>query len=126
MNDSSIVLTQAAIVERRREVFGSAARPLVHPDDIESGTICFRGDTTHIVRLAAAFKAMHEDHGPACRAVGLPVAEAEQLGMRLGGEKPRLGRYSGQQPLAWPTEWKQGHDMWIAEPRGRSKISPVW
>jgi hypothetical protein len=77
MNDGSKVLTQAAVVKRRREVFGSAARPLVHPDDIESRTISFRSNATHIVRLAAAFKAMHEDHGPACRAVWLPVAEAE-------------------------------------------------
>jgi hypothetical protein len=77
MNDGSIVLTQAAVVERRREVFGSAARPLVHPDDIESRPIGLRGDTAHIVRVAAAFKTVHEDYGPACGAVWLPMAEAE-------------------------------------------------
>ena len=77
MDDGSIVLTQAAVVERRRQVFGPAAGSLVHPDDIESRAIGFRGDAAHIVRLAAAFQAMHEDHGLACGAVWLPVAEAE-------------------------------------------------
>jgi len=50
---------------------------LIHPDDIESRAISFRGDATHIVRLAAAFKAVHEHYGLACCAVWLPVAEAE-------------------------------------------------
>jgi len=77
MNDGSIVLTQAAVVERRRQVLGPATGPLVHPDDIESGAIGFRGDATHIVRFAAAFKAVHEHYGLACCAVWLPVAEAE-------------------------------------------------
>ncbi len=77
MDDGSIVLTQAAVVERRRQVLGPATGPLVHPDDIESRAIGFRGDAAHIVRLAAAFKSVHEYHGLACCAGWLPVAEAE-------------------------------------------------
>jgi hypothetical protein len=77
MDDGSIVLTQAAVVERRRQVLGPATGPLIHPDDIESSAIGFRCDAAHIVRLAAAFKAVHEYHGLACCAVWLPVAEAE-------------------------------------------------
>ena len=77
MDDGSIVLTQAAVVERRCQVLGPAASTLVHPDDIESRAIGFGGDAAHIVRLAAAFQAVHEYHGLACCAVWLPMAEAE-------------------------------------------------
>jgi len=58
-------------------VLGSATGPLVHPDDIESRAIGFRGDAAHVVRLATAFKTMYEYHGLACGAVWLPVTEAE-------------------------------------------------
>ena len=77
MDNGSIVLTQAAVVERRGQVFGPAASTLVQPDNIESCAIGFRGYASHIVRLAAAFQAMHEYHGLAGCAVWLPVAEAE-------------------------------------------------
>ena len=77
MDDGTVVLTQAAVVERRREVLGPTASTLVQPDDIESRAIGFCGNAAHIVRLAAAFQAVHEYHGRAGGAVWLPVAEAE-------------------------------------------------
>ena len=58
-------------------MLGSPTRTLVHPDDIESCAIGFRGDTPHIVRLAGALKTMHKYYGLACGAVQLPVAETE-------------------------------------------------
>jgi hypothetical protein len=45
--------------------------------------------------------------------------------VRLGGEEPRLGRDSGKERSARPTAWEHGHDMWIAEPGRRCKISLV-
>jgi hypothetical protein len=87
MDDGSIVLTQAAVVERRCEVLGPATRTLIHPDNVESRAIGFRGDTPHIVRLAGTLKTMHEYHGLTRGAMRLPVAKAEQLGVRLGGKE---------------------------------------
>jgi hypothetical protein len=125
MDDGPIVLTQAAVVQRRREVFGPAARTLIHPNDIESCAIGLRSDAPHIVRLTGTLKTMHEYYGLACGAVRLPVTEAEQLGVRLCGEEPRLGRNSGKEPSARPTTRKHCHDMWIAEQGRRCKILPI-
>src|SRR5262245_49682584 len=126
MDDSSIVLTQAAVVERRRQVLGSSTRTLVHSDHIEARTIGFRGDAAHIVRLAAAFKAVHEHHGLAGCAVWLPVTITEQLGVRLSGEKSRRSRDSVKERSARPIAWEHGHEMSIAEPGCRYKISFLW
>jgi hypothetical protein len=68
---------------------------------------------------------MHEHHGLAGYAVWLPVAEAEQLGVRFGGEEPRLGRYSGKKRSARPTAREYGHDVRIAEQGCRCKLSQV-
>jgi hypothetical protein len=54
------------------------------------------------------------------------VAEAEQLGVRLGGEEARLDRDSGKKFSARPIAWENGHEMRIVEPGRRCKLSPVW
>jgi hypothetical protein len=46
--------------------------------------------------------------------------------MRLGGEEPRIGRYSGKEPTARPTAWEHRHEMWIAEQGCRCKVSLAW
>lgn len=125
MDDSLVVLTQAAAVERRCEVFDPATGSLVHSDDIKSRAIGFRGDAAHIVRLTAAFKAVHQYNGLARCAMRLPVAEAEQLGRRLSSEEPRLGGNSGKKRSAWPTAWEHRHDVWIAKQGCQCKVSPV-
>jgi len=60
----------------------------------------------HVMRLATAFKSVHKHHGLARSAVWLPVADAEQLSVRLGGEEPRLSWRACKEPSARPIAWK--------------------
>ncbi len=69
-------------------MLSSATGPLIQSDDIAARAIGFCGDAAHIVRLAAAFQAMHQDQGPAGGTMGLPVAVPEQLSMGFGGKEP--------------------------------------
>jgi hypothetical protein len=45
--------------------------------------------------------------------------------VRLGGEEPQLGRYSGKERSAKPITREQCHEMWIAEQGCRCEILPV-
>ena len=61
------------------QVLDPAAVPLVQPDDVESPLLGRVRRPQHVVRLAAAFQAVHEDQGGAPFGVGLPVGVAEEL-----------------------------------------------
>ena len=84
------------------------------------------GAAERVGGLVGALGAGEEGVGGAGGVWRVAVAEAEEWGGRFGGEEPRLGRDAGKGRWARPIAWEHCHEMWIAEPGGRCKISPVW
>jgi hypothetical protein len=70
------------VIESGRQVLGSTAVALVESDHVEPGPPRFPGDAAHVMRVAAPFQAMDQDERGMSVSVRLPVAVAEELGMR--------------------------------------------
>jgi len=98
-------------------MLGSSTGPLVHADDVASCAIGFFPDTAHVVRVAATFKAMDQDDGRTCRAIRLPMAEAEQLRPRFNSEEARFIGDILQEPVAGPVPRHECHEVSVSEGR---------
>ena len=63
-------------------MLGSPAGALIESDHVEPGLPRFPGDAAYVMRVAATFQAMDQDERGMPVSVRLPVAVAEELGLR--------------------------------------------
>ncbi len=57
-DDGSVIAAETAVIQSGREMFGSAARALVHAYDVEADAIGLDCNTSHISGITAAFESM--------------------------------------------------------------------
>ena len=78
-----IIFRKARMAECRRQVFRSAAIPLIHPQNVESTLVGSLGNSQHIRRLARTLKTVNEYQCVMEAWTVLPVAFREKPSSRL-------------------------------------------
>ncbi len=86
-----VIVTEAAVVERRGQVLRASAVSLVQADHIHPRPPGLGGDPTHVVGLARAFQPMQQQDRWALLSLSLPVAVPEHPAVWRHREQPGFG-----------------------------------
>ena len=92
-------------------MLGPPAIALVEPDHVEPGLPGFPGDAQHVMRIAASFETMDENHGRALFRVGLPMTIAQNARLRRNCEQSRFARQTVQQTGTRPIARDERHQV---------------
>src|SRR5437762_1956565 len=96
--------------ETRGKTFGAAAIPLVQPDDVQAARKGFRGDPSHVVRIARRIEAVKEKQSGVIPRTRLPMTVREHA--RVGFDVEVAYDRRGQpRKIARVAPAEKGHAM---------------